>query len=260
MTTIVPTRPAPARPWSAALTFAWRSVLKIRHVPEQLGDVVGIPIIFTVMFTYLFGGAIAGSTRSYLTYLLPGTLVMSVLLTSVYSGVMVCTDRESGVTDRFRSLPMWRPAPIVGALLGDLVRYLIAAVLVVALGLALGDRPAGGVVGVVAGVALVIGFASALSWVFVVLGLLVRTPAAVMNIGMLVLFPLTFASNVFVDPATMPDWLRAAVRANPVSHLVTAIRDLMAGRPAGGSLVWVAVGAVILLAVFVPLAVRRYDR
>lgn len=249
-----------ASPWSASSALAWRAVLKIKHVPEQLGDVVGIPIIFTLMFTYLFGGALAGSTHAYLRYLLPGTLVMSVLLVSIYGGVSLRTDIESGATDRFRTLPIWRPAPIVGSLLGDLARYLIAATLVVVIGLLLGFRPAGGVVGTIAAVGLILLFASALSWVFMALALLVRTPAAVMNIGMLVLFPISFASNVFVDPSTMPEWLRTVVRGNPVSHLVTAARGLMAGGASAGDVIWVVSAALVVIAVFGPLTMRLYDR
>src|SRR4029453_4201218 len=190
----------PPRPSALAtsLTFAWRALLKLKHVPEQLSDVVGIPIIFTLGFTYLFGGAPAGSTSAYLQFLLPGSLAMTVVLVTTYSGVTLNTDLTKGVSDRFRSLPIWRPAPIVGALLGDPGRYLLAAPIVIALGLVLGYRPDGGVVGVVAAVALVLGFAFGLSWVWTTLGLVLRAPSAVNSLSLLVLFPLTLASNIFV--------------------------------------------------------------
>jgi ABC-2 type transport system permease protein len=150
-------RPPRAGALAASLTFGWRALLKIKHVPEQLIDVTAIPIIFTLGFTYLFGGALAGSTRAYLQFLLPGSLAMTVVLVTTYSGVTLNTDLTRGVFDRFRSLPIWRPAPIVGALLGDAGRYLLSATIVIALGLVLGFRPAGGVVGVGAAVALVLG-------------------------------------------------------------------------------------------------------
>ena len=116
---------------SASLTFGWRAMLKIKHVPEQLLDVTVTPIMFMLMFTYLFGGAIAGSTGDYLHFSCPGILVMSVLFTTVYSGVALNTDLTKGVVDRFRSLPIWRPAPLVGALLGDSVRYVVAGTVII---------------------------------------------------------------------------------------------------------------------------------
>ena len=164
-------RPPRASAASAALTFGWRGMLKVKHVPEQLLDVTITPVMFVVMFTYLFGGAIAGSTGAYLDYILPGILVMSVLFTTVYSGVALNTDLTKGVVDRFRSLPIWRPAPLVGALLGDSVRYLVAGTVIVVLGVILGFRPDAGVGGVVAALALTIVFAFGLSWVFTTLGL-----------------------------------------------------------------------------------------
>jgi len=197
-------RPPHAGALSASLTFGWRALLKLEHVPEQLADVIGIPIIFTLMFTYLFGGALAGSTSEYLRFLLPGSLVMAVVLVTTYSGVTLNTDITKGVFDRFRSLPIWRPAPIVGALIGDTGRYLLASTIVIALGLALGFRPAGGVAGVLEAVALVLGFAFGLSWIWTTLGLVLRSPSSVSSVSLIVLFPLTLASNVFADPRTMP--------------------------------------------------------
>lgn len=256
------TRPRPPRPTplAASLTFAWRALLKIKHVPEQLADAIFIPILFTVMFTYLFGGALAGSTGEYLQTLLPGTLVLSVLLITVYAGVNLNTDIAKGVFDRFRSLPLWRPALIVGGLLSDVVRNLLAAILVLALGLAMGFRPEGGLGGVLLGIGLVLVFAFGLSWIWATLGLVLRSPNAVTMISFLVQFPLTFASNVFVDPATMPGWLAAFVEANPISHLVTAVRGVMGGTAALGDVAWVLVVAVALVVVFGPLTMRLYRR
>jgi ABC-2 type transport system permease protein len=251
-------RPPRASALSASLAFGWRALLKIKHVPEQLGDVVGIPIIFTVLFTYLFGGALAGSTGDYLQFLLPGSLVMAVLMVSMYAGVGLNTDLTKGVFDRFRSLPVWRPALIVGALLGDAGRYLIASVLVIVLGLVMGYRPVGGTIGVLSAVALLLVFTFGLGWVWTTLGLLMRTPSAVMNAGMLVLFPLTFASNVFVDPHTLPGWLRAFVNANPITHLVTAERALMHGTATAAQISPVLIASAALTAVFAPLTVQIY--
>ena len=252
----------PPRPsaLSACLTFAWRGMLKVKHVPEQLVDVTITPVLFTVMFTYIFGGAIAGSTGEYLQFLLPGTLVMSVLFTTVYSGVSLNTDMTKGVVDRFRSLPISRSAPLVGAMLGDTVRYLVAASVVVVVGLVLGFRPEAGAGGALAAMALVVAFSFGLSWVFTTLGLLLRSPNAVMNAGFMGLFPLTFLSNVFVDPATLPAALEAFVDVNPVSLLATASRELMAGTASLGQIAVVLAIAATITAVFAPLTVRLYRR
>ncbi len=253
-------RPEPAGRWSAALVFGWRGMLKVKHVPEQLLDVTVTPVMFLLMFTYLFGGAVAGSTRDYLSYILPGVLVMSVLFTTVYCGIALNTDLTRGVVDRFRSLPIPRPAPLLGALIGDSARYLAAGTVIVVLGVALGFRPAAGAPGVLAALALVVVFSFGLSWVFSTLGLLLRSPSAVMNGGFLVMFALTFVSNVFVPPDTLPGVLRTVVEVNPVSLLASASRDLMAGT-ASVAQVGVVLGiAVALAAVFAPLTTRLYHR
>jgi ABC-2 type transport system permease protein len=253
-------RQRPPRPsaLSNALTFGWRGMLKVKHVPEQLLDVTVTPVMFLLMFTYLFGGAIADSTGEYLQYILPGVLVMSVLFTTVYSGIALNTDLTKGVVDRFRSLPIWRPAPLVGALLGDSVRYLLAGTLIIVLGVVLGYRPGAGVPGVLAALALVIVFAFALSWVFTTVGLLMRSPNAVLNSGFMVLFPLTFLSNVFVKPSTLPSALEAFVNANPISVLATASRGLMDGTASAGDIAIVLGTAAALTAVFAPLTVYLY--
>lgn len=253
-------RPEPPGAWTATLAFGYRALLKIRHVPEQLFDVIGIPVVFTLIFTYLFGGALAGSPSRYLPFLLPGTLVMAVLLVSMYAGIGLNTDVSKGITGRFRSLPIWRPAPVAGALLGDLARYLIAAGLVIVLGVIMGYRPPGGAPGVLAGIGLLVAFALCLSWAWTTLGLVLRSAQAVMSTGTVVLFPLTLASNVFVQPHTMPGWLQALVRVNPVSHLVTAERGLLAGDPVTGQLAWVLLAAAALLAIFAPLTGYLYTR
>jgi len=261
MTTLATTQPEkPAGPTAASLAFAWRSLLKIKHVPEQLGDVIGIPILFTLLFTYLFGGAVSGSTHDYLQFLLPGTLALAVVFVTVYSGVTLNRDLTTGAFDRFRSMPIWRPAPIVGALIGDLGRYLLAAGLVVGLGFLMGYRAHGGVLGVLAAVGLVTVFASALSWAWTSLGLVLRTPTAVMNLGFVILFPVTFLSNVFVDPATMPGWLRHLADANPISHLVTATRALMDGTATGSQVLGVVAMTAAIMLVFAPLTVVLYQR
>ncbi len=245
---------------SAALTFAWRGMLKVKHVPEQLLDVTITPVMFVVLFTYVFGGAIAGSTAEYLDYLLPGILVMSVLFTTVYSGIAINTDLTKGVADRFRSLPMWGGAPLLGSMLGDSARYLANGTVIILLGLALGYRPGAGVVGVASAVALVVGFAFALSWFFTTLGLVMRSPTAVMNAGFMGIFPLTFLSNVFIDPETLPAVLEAFVHVNPISILATTSRGLMEGNARTADIAIVVAVAAGLTCVFAPLTTRLYHR
>ena len=254
------TPPARAGALSTVLAFGWRGMLKVKHVPEQLMDVTIMPVLMVFLFANLFGGAIAGSTGDYLQFLLPGILVMSVLFTTVYSGVALNTDVTKGVVDRFRTLPIPRPSPLIGPVLGDIVRYLVAASVIIGFGLALGYRPEAGFVGVLAAVALVIVFASGLSWVFTTVGLLLRAPNAVFNTGFVTLFPLLFLSNVFVAPETLPGWLEAFVNVSPISHLATATRALMDGTVAGLELA-VALGtAALLTAVFAPLTTYLYRR
>ncbi len=253
-------RPPRASGISAALTFGWRGMLKVKHVPEQLLDATITPVMFVLMFTYLFGGAVSGSTGEYLDYILPGILVMSVLFTTVYSGVALNTDMTKGVVDRFRSLPIPRPAPLVGSLLGDSVRYLVAGTVIIVLGVILGFRPEAGVTGAAAALGLVVVFAFALSWVFTTLGLLMRSPNAVLNGGFMGLFPLTFLSNVFVPPETLPSALEAFVDVNPISILATASRGLMAGNAELSDILIVLATAALLTAVFAPLTTRLYRR
>lgn len=226
----------------------------------QLFDVTAFPIMFVLLYTYLFGGALAGSPRDYLQDLLPGILAMGVSWTSVYTGQGLNTDISKGVFDRFRSLPIWRPAVLVGMLLGDTVRYTIASLVILVLGVTLGFRPGGGPVGIALGVALVLVFAFSLSWVWTAVGLRMPTPEAVMQISMTILFPLTFASNVFVDPSTMPGWVQAFVNNNPITHLATAVRGLMHGAADGGEIAWVLIWSVALVAVFAPLTMRLYAK
>ncbi|MGW0175258.1 ABC transporter permease [Rhodococcus sp. NPDC003322] len=253
-------RPKRSGAVAASLSFGWRALLKIKHVPEQLFDVTMFPIMFTLMFTYLFGGALAGSTEAYVQFLIPGILVQTVVMITMYTGLTLNKDIAKGVFDRFRSLPIWRPAPLVGALLGDLVRYTIASVIVMVLGLILGFRPAGGVVGVVASVALLLLFSFSMSWVWTMFAMLMRTEQAVMGVSMFILFPLTFASNIFVDPSTMPGWLQSFVNVNPISHLVTAIRGLMAGDVSAAQLGVVLAWCAGFVIVFGPITMRLYNR
>lgn len=241
-------------------TMAWRGLLKVRRTPEQLIDVTLQPILFTLMFTFLFGGAIAGSIADYLPTIIPGILVQTVITASVVTGVQLREDMDKGVFDRFRSLPIARIAPLSGALLADVVRYAIATALTFAMGYVLGLRPGGGIGAVIAAGVLVIVCAWALSWIFAFFGVIARSASSVQGISFLILFPLTFLSNAFVDPKTMPDWLAWFANVNPVSHLITAVRDLVNTGTVSGDLWLALLGAAVVVAIFAPLTVRAYMR
>jgi len=254
-----PRPPAPSA-WSNALVFGWRAALKFKHVPEQLFDLVMTPIMFTLLFTFVFGGALAGSTGAYLQYFLPGILVQTVVFNAVYSGMGLSTDLSKGLFDRFRSLPIWSLAPFAGLMVGDVLRHLIAATIILAIGLALGYRPESGFAGVVAAFALLVVIGFGMGWVFIVLGLLIRTPMTVMTLGFTFLFPLVFASNIMVDPATMPAWLRAFVEVNPVSLMTTAMRGLMGGGASLAEIGLAVLAPAVLTLVLAPLTLWLYRR
>lgn len=251
--------PAPSA-LSNALVFGWRAVLKFRHVPEQLFDLVMTPIMFTLLFTFVFGGALAGSPAQYLQFFLPGILVQTVVFNAVYSGMGLSTDLGQGLFDRFRSLPVWSLAPFAGLMVGDVLRHLIAATIILAIGLILGYRPEAGLTGVLAAFLLLLGIGFGMGWVFIVLGLLIRTPMTVMTLGFTILFPLVFASNVMVEPATMPGWLRAFVDVNPVSLMTTALRGLMSGGASVSEVALALVAPAALTALLAPLTLWLYRR
>jgi len=243
-----------------SLTMAYRGLLKIRRTPEQLFDVTLQPIIFTLMFTYIFGGAISGDVQSYLPVIIPGILVQTVIGTSVVTGVQLREDMEKGVFDRFKSLPIARIAPLAGALLADTIRYTIATVLTFTMGYIMGFRPEGGIGYVALAGLLVIACSWAVSWIFAFFGVIARTASSVQGISMLVLFPLTFLSNAFVPVDTMPKWLQWFVNINPVSHLVSAVRDMVNAGHIGSEITASLIGAIAIVAIFAPITVRAYMR
>ncbi len=245
--------------FSASLTLGWRALLKIKHVPWQLIDITLFPILMTVMMTYIFGGAVAGSVEQYVQHLIPGILVLTVAMISMYTAVGLNTDISKGIFDRFRSLPFWRPAVLVGALLGDMVRYATASLVVVGLGLILGFRPEAGASGVFLSLGLLLLFAFSLSWVWTTLGLLLDDPETVTMVSSLTTFPLTFISNVFVEPETMPQLLQKLVSINPVALIATATRGLMHGTVTVDQIGSVLLSCMVLVVIFAPLTMYLYN-
>lgn len=245
---------------SQTFSMAWRALKKMKRNPEQFFDVVIQPLLFTAMFTYIFGGAIAGNVQAYLPTIITGIMVQTALTACMATGTQMREDMDKGVFDRFRSMPMARIAPLAGPMAADLLRYAIAATLTILTGLLMGYRPGGGFLGVAAGWILVVGTGWSLSWIFAFLGTVLRTAQAVQGIGMMIMFPLTFLSNAFVSVQTLPGWLQAFVNVNPVTLVINAIRDLMNDGELTANVGWALLGCLAVVAIFAPLAVRSYSR
>jgi oleandomycin transport system permease protein len=264
--TAIATMPAPARratPLTGlrnTFTLTWRSVLKIRTNMEDLLGLSLQPIMYLLLFTYVFGGAIAGGTHAYLQFSLPGVLVLSVVFATLGTGVMLNQDITTGVFDRFRSLPIARWAPLAGAISGDMVRYTISVVVTLGFGMILGFRVTTSPLAAVAGCLLLLLFAASMCWFSALLGLLVKTAQGVQWFGFLVMFPLVFGSNLFAPTATMPGWLQAFVKVNPITYLTEAERGLLTGGPVATPAVRSLLWALGIFIVFAPLAVRAYRR
>lgn len=245
---------------SQTLTMAWRATKKMRRNPEQFFDVTLQPILFTPMFALIFGGAISGDVKSYLPLLIPGILAQTVLTTCMATGVQLREDMEKGVFDRFKSLPIARVAPLAGPMVADLLRYLVATTLTLAMGLLLGYRPGGGPAGVAAAGVFVVLCGWSLAWIFTFVGTLARSAQSVQGISLMILFPLTFLSNAFVPESTLPSWLRSFVQVNPVSHIVAGVRSLANAGTLNADVGWALLGCAVVIAVFAPLSVRAYTR
>jgi ABC-2 type transport system permease protein len=240
--------------------LAWRALVKMRRNPEQLVDVTAMPILLTVMFGFMFAGAISGSRASYLPILIPGIIAQSIISGCVGAGVQLREDMDKGVSNRFRSLPIVRIAPLAGPMMADLARYAIATSVTLTVGILMGYRPGGGVPGVAAGMVLAIITGWSLAWIFLWIGTRVRSAGAVQGMSMMVMFPLAFLSNAFVPVDTLPGWLQTVTRVNPVSYVVSALRDLMNHGALTAQVGWAVLGCATVAAIFIPLAVHSYSR
>src|SRR5215468_12012313 len=242
------------------LSLSWRTLVQVKHNPFELMDFSIQPIMFVLLFTFVFGGAIGGSPHAYLMYALPGIIVQNSLFTTLNTATGLATDLEKGFFDRLRSLPIARFAPLAGRIVADLAKQAWAIALLLVIGIIMGFRVGTGPLGVLAATALVLVSTLAIAWALVLVGMLAASPEKVQIFGFVVLFPLTFTSNAFVPTASMPGWLQAWSKANPVSVLSDAVRGLMVSgpvaRPVAGSLLWAAAFTVV----FAPLAVRAFRR
>jgi ABC-2 type transport system permease protein len=246
--------------WSQTMSMAWRATKKMRRNPEQFFDVLIQPLLFTAMFAYIFGGAISGDVASYLPLIIPGILAQTTLTACIATGIQLREDMDKGVFDRFKSLPIARIAPLAGPMIADVIRYTVATVLTFATGLAMGYRPGGGPLGVTAAAVLVIACGWSMAWIFTWVGIKGRSAQAVQAMSMMIMFPLTFMSNAFVPADTLPGWLEAFVNVNPVSHVVTAVRDLANHGQVTAEVGWAVLACIAVVALFAPLSVRAYRK
>lgn len=239
--------------------FVWRSARKMLGALHYIAiDVVIFPVVFLLIFTYLLGGAISGSTGNYLQFLLPGMLIYTVTSMTVYIGISIKTDQERGVFNRFRTLPFWQPAAIVGSMLMNIASFAAALATTIAVGLLLGFRPEAGVPGAILALLLAVLYAFSISWIFACIGVVAKKTESITTMSYLVIYPLMFTSNVFADTSTMPDWLGSIVAWNPVSLASTAARGLMHGNGAPSEL-WSALGGMFVCTlIFMPLTFKLY--
>ena len=261
-TGVVRERPAPVRAVRDAKAVTWRYLIHYRRVPQLLIFSTIQPVIFVLMFRYVFGGAIdpPGPT-TYVEFLMPGIFVQTVVFGAIATAIGLATDMKSGLLERFRSLPMARSAVLAGRTMADLTRNVFVVLLMVAVGFAVGFRVHTGLWGLIAGLLLLLFFGYALSWIFATIGLWVGDPETAQAAAFPLIAPLVFASSLFVPIEDMPSWLQPWAEHQPVSVTATAVRDLMLGGTdtayhVAQSLAW----CVAILLVFVPLAVRRYRR
>jgi oleandomycin transport system permease protein len=251
---------SPVRAARHSLTLARRNLTRFRHTPDQLLDVLLMPVTFVLMFVFLFGNAVSGDWRTYLQFVIPGIAVQALMFATLGTAVSLNSDLRTGIFDRFRSLPVARSAPLVGHILGDSLKYVLSIVLVFGLGAALGFRPHGGPGALLAALGLMLAFAFAMCWIATLIGVLARTAEAVQALSLVLIFPFTFGSNVFVPTDTLPGWLRAWVGVNPVTRVADAVRAFVLDRSAGDALTWCLLWTVGIIVVFAPLAVLAYRR
>jgi ABC-2 type transport system permease protein len=245
---------------SSTGTFLWRSMLKIKSSPGQMIFDSVVAIVSMLLFTFLFGGAISGSPLEYVQFLLPGMLFMTVLPMTVYAGAALSKDITTGIYDRFRTIGFWQPTPVLGTLIGDVVKYAIAVICVTLAGIAVGFRPEGGFISLLFGVLLTVMYAFSLSWIFAACGVVAKKPDSVAQNSMLFLYTSIFCSNIFTDVATMPSWIQTVIKFNPTTHIVTATRQLMHGVIYSWDILTALLICGGLIIIFAPLTFILYKK
>ncbi len=260
MTTLTVPRQSPGAGLRQTFSLAWRGLVQIRHNPMELGDLSFQPIMFVLLFTYLFGGAISGDPVAYLQFMLPGIIVQSGLMATMNSGMGLSVDLSKGFFDRLQALPIARWAPLAGRILSDSVKQGWSMFILMATGYAIGFRATEGVVGVLGAFGLMLLFTFLVSWFAVFVGSIADEPEKVMMYGFTVIFPLSFLSNAFVRTDTLPGWLQAFVKVNPVTHMSDALRGMLTGGPVLTNTLWGLLGALVIALIFAPLALAKIKR
>jgi len=245
--------------FSNSMTMAYRSLLLIRRTPQQLFDVTIQPILFTLMFSFLFGGAISGSVAEYLPIIIPGILAQTALTASMATGVQLREDMDKGVFYRFKSMPIARLSTLVGPLVADILRYSIATALTLVMGYLLGFRWVSAEAAALAGF-LAVFAAWCVSWVFALLGVVMKSAQAVQGISAAIMFPLGFLSGAFVPTKTLPWWLQDFVNINPLTYVVSAVRQLFNQGTIGNDFWLSLIGSTVIVLVFAPMALRAFLR
>ena len=260
MTTPLPARVSPLQAVQQTCSLAWRTLVQVKHNPFELMDFSVQPVMFLLLFVYVFGGSLGGSTHDYLQYVLAGIIVQNSLFTTMNTAVGLATDLDKGFSSRLRALPIARFAPLAGRIIADIAKQTWAIALLLVVGLIMGFRPETNALAVLGAAGLVLVCSLAFAWIMVWIGMLAGNAEKVQIFGFVVLFPLTFTSGAFVRTATMPGWLQAFSKANPVSLLADATRGLLVGGPVAVPAVESLLYAAGFVAVFAPLAVRAFRR
>ncbi|WP_339291433.1 ABC transporter permease [Paenibacillus sp. FSL W8-0187] len=260
---VLPVRQADTDPPNALMAiriFMWRTWQHTKHNGFGLVmDAVLSPVLLLLIFSYLFGGAMAGSTGAYIQFLLPGILILTVVPMTVYSGTTICSDITKGVYNRFRTLPFWQPASVLGSILTDGLRYTVGVIVALGTGLALGFRPEGSVIQIVLAIAFILFFAFSVSWIFALIGVVAKRPETVSGASMIAIYPLLFASNILVDSSTMPKWTGILIDLSPISMAAATVRGLMNGT-ATLPVIMTGIGvSVLFIAIFTPLTLYLYQ-
>ncbi|MFF8963722.1 ABC transporter permease [Streptomyces globisporus] len=244
--------------------LARRNLLQIKKDPESMFDVLLTPIVFILLFVYVFGGSVGaslgGNRQEYVNYLVPGLMAMLGLNIAMAVGTGVNDDFRKGVMDRFRTMPISRSSVLIAKIVVELGRLMVAMLILLVMGFVVGMELHGSVFGLLAAVALSAVFGAAIMWIFILLGLSMKTAQAVQGTAMLVLMPLQFGSSIFVPTQTMPGWLQAFTDYNPLSNLADAARALMQGGPVGDSVWWTLAWAAGITLVMAPLAVAKFRK
>lgn len=246
--------------FSNILTMTHRNLLKTLHNPDNISDVIMQPVIFTLLFGYLFGGAIAGSVQAYLPMLVPGILIQSILNAASGSGQQLREDINAGVFDRFKTLPISPIVPLAGQLVGDILRLLISGTMTLLTAFLMGWRPAVSLSTFIVVLLMAILIGWSISWVFALIGLMVKNAELIGSLSMIITLVMVFLSNAFIPTETLPTFIQMLVKINPVSFAVTAIRNILKTGAWDANATMVIISGIVIILIFMPLSSFVYRK